>query len=58
MSKTTRKRARNEKGHYVADDPSTPFVNEAYERTYTVGEKILFGIIVLGIIALLVYGSK
>jgi hypothetical protein len=23
-------RARNEKGHYVADDPSTPDVNEAY----------------------------
>ena len=25
------KRARNEEGHYVADDPSTPEVNEAYE---------------------------
>ena len=24
-------RARNEKGHYVADDPSTPDVNEAWE---------------------------
>ena len=24
-------RARNDKGHYVADDPSTPDVNEAYE---------------------------
>lgn len=24
-------RARNEKGHYIADDPSTPEVNEAYE---------------------------
>ena len=23
-------RARNKKGHYVADDPSTPDVNEAY----------------------------
>jgi len=23
-------RARNEKGHYIADDPSTPDVNEAY----------------------------
>ena len=23
-------RARNDKGHYVADDPSTPDVNEAY----------------------------
>ena len=25
------KRARNDKGHYVADDPSTPDVNEAWE---------------------------
>ncbi len=24
-------RARNEKGHYIADDPDTPDVNEAYE---------------------------
>jgi hypothetical protein len=24
-------RARNDKGHYIADDPSTPDVNEAYE---------------------------
>jgi hypothetical protein len=58
MSKTMRKRARNEKGHYVADDPSTPFVNEAYERTYTLGQKIIFGIIVLGIIGVFVYGSN
>lgn len=28
----TRKRARTEKGHFVADDPSTPDVNEAYEE--------------------------
>ena len=25
------KRARDSKGHYIADDPSTPDVNEAYE---------------------------
>lgn len=25
------KRARNDKGHFVADDPSTPDVNEAWE---------------------------
>jgi|TARA_R100001460_G_scaffold52237_1_gene91067 hypothetical protein len=24
-------RARDDKGHYIADDPSTPDVNEAYE---------------------------
>jgi hypothetical protein len=26
-----KKRARNEKGHYKRDDPSTPDINEAYE---------------------------
>ena len=26
----SKKRARNSKGHYKADDPSTPDVNEAY----------------------------
>ena len=29
-TKATGKRARNEKGHYIADDPETPDVNEAY----------------------------
>lgn len=29
--KPTRKRARNAKGHLVADDPTTPDVNEAWE---------------------------
>ena len=27
-----KKRARNEKGHYRADDPSTPNINESYEQ--------------------------
>ena len=31
MEEDEPKRARNEKGHYVADDPSTPDVNEAWE---------------------------
>ena len=26
-----KKRARNEKGHYKGDDPSTPDINESYE---------------------------
>ena len=30
-SDKTEKRARNEKGHYKRDDPSTPDINEAYE---------------------------
>lgn len=34
----TRKRARNDKGHFVGDDKSTPYLNEAYEVTF--GEKV------------------
>ena len=30
LLKEDRERARNEKGHYMADDKSTPHVNEAY----------------------------
>jgi hypothetical protein len=33
------KRARNEKGHLKADDPSTPDVNEAYEDGKTPAKK-------------------
>jgi len=29
------KRARDENGHFVSDDPSTPDVNEAYEEPET-----------------------
>ena len=29
-----RKRARNEEGRFVADDKSTPYINEAYEVTF------------------------
>jgi hypothetical protein len=29
--KKKKKRARDEDGHFVADDPSTPDVNEAWE---------------------------
>lgn len=32
--KTTPKRARTDKGHYIKDDPATPNVNEAYETEY------------------------
>ena len=31
MEEDEPQRARNDKGHYVADDPSTPDVNEAWE---------------------------
>ena len=33
MSKTTRKRARNNKGQYKGDAPNTPDMNEAWEMT-------------------------
>jgi hypothetical protein len=38
-AKTTakKKRARNEDGHYIADDPSTPDVNEAYVQEEETG---------------------
>jgi len=32
MAEAKRKRARTPKGHYKADDPTTPDVNEAYEE--------------------------
>ncbi len=31
-TKATKKRARDEDGHFKADDPSTPDVNEAWEE--------------------------
>ena len=36
-------RARNERGHYIADDPGTKNVNEAYKpvKYYLIEEKIL-----------------
>lgn len=34
-----KKRARNEDGHFVADDPSTPDVNEAYVQEEDAGEE-------------------
>tara|TARA_R100000231_G_scaffold22560_1_gene21495 strand:+ start:639 stop:848 length:210 start_codon:yes stop_codon:yes gene_type:complete len=36
-------RARNERGHYIADDPGTKDVNEAYKpiKYYLIEEKIL-----------------
>lgn len=34
-------RARDEEGHFVADDPSTPDVNEAYETVEVVKDEFL-----------------
>ena len=33
--KVVKKRARTAKGRFKADDPKTPFINEAYEKIYT-----------------------
>jgi hypothetical protein len=53
------KRARTAKGHFKADDPSTPHVNEAYvqEKKYTLGNYALAAIILVGIIALAYYSQ-
>ena len=32
LESTFKKRARDDNGHFVADDPDTPDVNEAYEE--------------------------
>lgn len=53
--KTTAKRARTAKGRFVADDPKTPFINEAYEQTKTAKDYILALIILAGIVLLFMY---
>tara|TARA_Y100001973_G_C5187590_1_gene328878 strand:+ start:109 stop:366 length:258 start_codon:yes stop_codon:yes gene_type:complete len=59
---TTKKRARTAKGRYIADDPSTPNINEAYvqepkENNYSLGD-YLFAILILGAIIGFVYVSN
>ena len=61
-STTKKKRARTAKGRYVADDPSTPNINEAYvqepkENNYSLGD-YLFAILILGAIIGFVYVSN
>ncbi len=38
-AEATGERARNDKGHYVKDDPNTPDVNEAYKDGKTPAKK-------------------
>lgn len=38
-TETEKVRARNEKGHYIKDDPSTPDVNEAWTTKPVKGKK-------------------
>lgn len=55
VKKPTAKRARTAKGRFVADDPRTPFINEAYEQTKTAKDYILALIILAGIVLLFMY---
>jgi len=54
VKKVVRKRARTAKGHFVADDPKTPFINEAYEKKYSFKDYLLAVIILAGLIAVFV----
>ena len=51
---TLRKRARNAQGHYVADDPGTPDVNEAYvQEKEPFSTKWLIPVLVLSVIVVI-----
>jgi len=52
--KVTRKRARTVKGRFKADDPKTPFINEAYERIYTFKDYLIFTVILVGLITVFI----
>lgn len=54
-TKTKPKRARTKKGHFKADDKSTPHINEAYEPTYQLKDHLIFLAIVGGAIAFLIF---
>lgn len=51
VKKVVRKRARTAKGTFVADDPKTPFINEAYERQYSFKDYVIAAIIIAGLIS-------
>ena len=51
---TLRKRARNALGHYLADDPGTPDVNEAYvQEKEPFSIKWLIPVLVLSVIVVI-----
>ena len=52
--KVTRKRARTTKGRFKADDPRTPFINEAYERIYTFKDYLILTVILVGLITVFI----
>lgn len=52
--KDKRVRARNSKGHFIADDPSTPHINEAYGEKPNNTKKLIGVLIALLLIAIYV----
>jgi len=52
--KVTRKRARTTKGKFKADNPKTPFTNEAYEKIYTFRDYLIATVILVGLITVFV----
>jgi hypothetical protein len=52
--KVVRKRARTAKGRFKADDPSTPFINEAYEKIYTFKDYFIAAVILAGLITVFI----
>ncbi len=40
MGEPSGERARNNKGHFIPDDPETPHINEAYKDGYTPENKL------------------
>ena len=64
VKKPVRKRARTTKGRFIADDPSTPDINEAYvqdkkskTRTDLLADYAIFIIILCSFIGLIIYSS-
>lgn len=52
--KVVKKRARTTKGRFKADDPKTPFINEAYEKIYTFKDYFIATVILAGLITVFV----
>ena len=53
-AKAKKTRARNKKGHFIADDPSTPHINEAYGEKPKNTKKLIGVLIALLLIAIYV----
>jgi len=54
-TKVSKKRARNSKGHFIADDPNTPNINEAYGEKPAPNNNILGIILAVLLIAAVLF---